>query len=217
MDFLKSILDKFLPGYYAKDIPLSEVKMKLPEKKLSIRYNPQRDNALRPSGACNVTSVQICLSPASNVTDDELFRRANSPQMKAWVKKNYPKLEDRYFKEDRMNILWPVLEKLARDEIGKEYVKWWEPGVPFEDLMKKIRNEIDLGYPCVIGGKFTPSGHIVAVVGYNDRGLICHDPWGVAPEYKNHNGAYVVYEYEYLKKIMSGRHLFIHADRKIPV
>lgn len=186
-------------------------------KKLDRLYNPQRDNKQRPSGSCNVTSVQMAIQKGSSVTDDQLFLRANSKEMKAWVRKNYPNLEDRYFKEDRMNILWPVLEKLARDEIGKEYAKWYEPGTPFQELMQKIRGQIDLGYPVVVGGRFTASGHIILVVGYSPTGLICHDPYGVAPDYKNHNGAYVTYSYEYLKKVLSGRHLLIHDDRRVPV
>jgi hypothetical protein len=219
MEFLKTLAKIFNPGLAfpeANKAGIPSEPVPVGEKRLDIVYNTQRDNAHRPSGSCNVTSLQMALGKYVKVKDDDLFERANSKEMKAWVRKSFPNLEERYFREDRMNIIWAVLEKLAREEIGKEYAKWHEPGVPFEDLMKRIRNEIDMGYAVVIGGRFTASGHIVCVVGYNEAGLVVHDPWGVAPKYTDRNGAYVTYSYEYLKKIMSGRHLLVHADRRTP-
>ena len=208
----------FLKGLFGKNtevvVPQEPVTF---GKVLSVTYNTQRDNKHRPGGSCNVTSVQMCLSLGSKVTDDELFERANSKAMQDWVSKRNPHIYDPQIQQGNLNIVWDVLEKIARDEIGVEYAKHWEPGLSWDLFKAKLIAEIEQGYPIVVGGRFTASGHIIAIVGYNENGFVCHDPYGVAPDYTNHNGAYVTYGYDYMKAKLSTRHLFIHADRRIPI
>jgi hypothetical protein len=52
--------------------------------------------------------------------------------------------------------------------------------------------------PVVIGTKFG-QGHIILIVGETEKDWICHDPYGVAPDYKKTDGAYVYYDKQWLK------------------
>jgi hypothetical protein len=52
-------------------------------------------------------------------------------------------------------------------------------------------------------------GHIILAVGYDDKNLIVHDPYGNAlTNYKDTNGEYVSYPDEYLKKFFVNNLLF---------
>lgn len=48
----------------------------------------------------------------------------------------------------------------------------------YEGTFEQIRRHIDAGRPVVMHGDFTPSGHIVVVVGYDRDHLIVNDPSG---------------------------------------
>jgi lysozyme len=48
----------------------------------------------------------------------------------------------------------------------------------YNGTWKQIRDEIDLGRPVVIHGRFTASGHIIVVIGYDELGYYCNDPAG---------------------------------------
>lgn len=41
-------------------------------------------------------------------------------------------------------------------------------------------------------------GHIILAVGYNDTGLICHDPYGKLPYSDHSSGENVLYSYDLL-------------------
>lgn len=49
----------------------------------------------------------------------------------------------------------------------------------YNGTWKQIRDEIDQGRPVVIHGRFTASGHIIVVIGYDEKGYYCNDPAGV--------------------------------------
>jgi hypothetical protein len=54
-----------------------------------------------------------------------------------------------------------------------------------------------------------PAGHIILGIGYDDIHIICNDPFGNAKtDYKDHDGASVYYEDEFLKKYFTGRLLY---------
>jgi len=48
----------------------------------------------------------------------------------------------------------------------------------YEGSIAQIKRHIDAGRPVVIHGYFTGSGHIMTVIGYNNTGLVVHDPSG---------------------------------------
>lgn len=179
---------------------------------IEIPYNTQRNNKANQNGQCNVTSLQMALSRGSNITDNELYEMCNTQEMKDWAWKNYPgKDMAKCIKNNNLNIVWPVLERVGGMVIGKQFVKYKE-----KQPIEVIKAEIDKGYCVVFGGAFTRAGHIVCAVGYTDLGLVCHDPFGVAPDYRDRDGAYVVYSYPYLAKIRSGRILMVHYDKQNP-
>lgn len=43
---------------------------------------------------------------------------------------------------------------------------------------KQVKAWLIQGNPAVTHGYFTPSGHVVAIVGYNEQGFIVNDPYG---------------------------------------
>lgn len=48
----------------------------------------------------------------------------------------------------------------------------------YKGTWKEIRDQIDQGRPVVIHGRFTASGHIIVIIGYDDKGYWCNDPAG---------------------------------------
>jgi len=119
----------------------------------------QRDNYFNPSGACNVTSVAMCLLNAGirgdgsyEQLEDQLYARCtdrgysrHSPQGLKQLAESYPNIRNNF------------------TDCGT-----------FDD----IREALTEGIGCVLHGYFTRFGHIIAVKGYDERGLIVNDPWG---------------------------------------
>ena len=64
--------------------------------------------------------------------------------------------------------------------------------VPFDDLRSLIN-----GGPVILGTSKLgglPGGHIILAIGYDDDGIICHDPYGNAlSQYESANGAGIMY------------------------
>jgi GH24 family phage-related lysozyme (muramidase) len=48
----------------------------------------------------------------------------------------------------------------------------------YKGTWKEIRDQIDQGRPVVIHGRFTGSGHIIVIIGYDEKGYWCNDPAG---------------------------------------
>ncbi|NJM61981.1 MAG: C39 family peptidase [Oscillatoriales cyanobacterium RU_3_3] len=125
--------------------------------KLNVPFKSQLDNQLNPTGACNVTSIAMCLAyfgvepQGVDQLEDELFQymqrkglSRHSPQDLARVVRDYGKKDD--------FTVWGTFER--------------------------CRDHIAAGNPCVIHGYFTSFGHIIVLVGYDDKGFIVHDPYG---------------------------------------
>jgi len=73
----------------------------------------------------------------------------------------------------------------------------------YNGTWKQIRDQIDQGRPVVIHGRFTASGHIIVVIGYDENGYYCNDPAGKWEQYNGDsyldnpkNGAGVYYKEE---------------------
>lgn len=62
--------------------------------------------------------------------------------------------------------------------------------------------------PVVVHGYFTPSGHVICLIGYSDRGFIVNDPYGewfadgyVRNDAANpHRGQGLTYSYDMIKQ-----------------
>lgn len=77
----------------------------------------------------------------------------------------------------------------------------------YNGTWKEIRDQIDLGRPVVIHGRFTASGHIIVIIGYDEKGYWCNDPAGKWAQVNDDsyadnpkNGAKVYYQEEAMWK-----------------
>ncbi|QIZ70854.1 C39 family peptidase [Oxynema aestuarii] len=126
---------------------------------LPVPYLTQLDNVNNPHGSCNVTCVAMCLG------------YFNHP-----LKNSYGKqLEDELYEYCLNNGLSrhsPTdLQKLIQIYGYKDD---FQPDAKWGDVKKWL----DAGNPCISHGWFTRSGHIIAIVGYNEKGWIVNDPYG---------------------------------------
>lgn len=160
------------------------------ETKLNVPYKSQRDNMENPSGSCNVTCMAMCLEflgakrkETTGQFEDELYRYAERNRLSRHSPHDLAKIVEDYGCRDEF-----------RADATIEQVKDWLAG----------------GKPAVIHGYFTSFGHIVALVGFNDKGFLVHDPWGEwnswgynlnIPGVDNTKGRYVQYSYEMIKRL----------------
>jgi len=148
------------------------------EKVLNVRYFTQRDNRNDPYGTCNVTSVAMCLDyygvrpkVVGKQLEDELFE---------------------YIKANRMQVtLHSDLVKVFK---AYGVTSIFSTTTAYQDIKRYLQKDC----PVVFSGKFTPPGHIVVIVGYNDDEgyYIIHDPWGDwNTGYTKQDGRFVKYSY----------------------
>ena len=126
---------------------------------LKVPFHPQYDNVYHPNTSCFATSASMALAyygvkPVGSLTlEDEL----------------YLYLTDNGF--DRFS--WQDIAYF----IGK-YGCYGEPNTG--GTFAIIKSALDQGQPVILGTYFTHGGHIVLIKGYDQYGLVCHDPWGKA-------------------------------------
>lgn len=153
--------------------------------KLPVPYKSQRDNSNNPDGACNVTSIAMCLEflgiprrRSSGQFEDELYGYALGRGL------------SRHNPNDLATI---VRDYGARDAFDSHAT------------VSAVKDWLASGNPAVTHGYFTKSGHIVVLVGYDDAGFIVHDPYGEwfasgydrnDPVGKNDKGKFRHYSYD---------------------
>lgn len=128
------------------------------EIKLPVPYKSQRDNADNPDGACNVTSIAMCLEylkiprrHSEGQFEDELYNYALDQGLSRHEGEHLAHIVRDYGAKDRFTTTATI-----------EEVKDW----------------LASGNPAVVHGYFTHFGHIIALVGYDSNGFIVHDPYG---------------------------------------
>ncbi len=161
-------------------------------------YKPQLDNYYNPTGACNVTSMAMCLQflgkpRRDNIGqfEDELYEYA--------LNKGY----NRWNPYDLVKI---VIDYGAKDTFKEN------------GTFEEIKDWLVDGNPTVIHGYFTSFGHIMPVVGYDETGLFVHDPYGewFASGYDNNaSGAYLHYSYDLIRRVcMADGNFWVHFISK---
>jgi Peptidase_C39 like family len=181
---------------YPKQIPTT---MKLP-----IPYKSQRDNELNPDGACNVTSLAMCLrflgvprKESVGQFEDELYDYAIRNDLSRHNPYDLAKIVEAYGCRDNF-----------RTDGTIEMVKEW----------------IAEGKPAVIHGYFTDFGHIVVMAGYDEAGFLVHDPfgewnsWGYdrnEPGWHDNKGEYIHYSYGMIRRLcIPDNNLWVHYISK---
>ena len=122
-------------------------------------YFSQLDNVQNPSGSCNVTAIAMCLHYLG-------IRPKDSRQQ----------LEDElYVKCDRSG--WSRHDPLGLKRVAESY-EGIKDDFTTAGTLDAIKGALIAGKPCVIHGYFTRSGHIIAIKGFTETGLIVNDPYG---------------------------------------
>ena len=166
---------------------------------LPIPYFSQLNNEQNPHGSCNVTSVAMCLvyfghqglSPSGEQLEDELYRYCSDNGLSRHSPTDLAKLIEIYgYKDD------------------------FQPDAKWGDVKKWLA----AGNPCIAHGWFTRSGHIITIVGYNDKGWIVNDPYGEWYEWgyeTSVSGKGLTYTYGMMKQVCgSDGDLWIHYVSK---
>lgn len=163
-------------------------------KLLNVPFFPQTDNIFNPNGSCNVTSIAMCLSFLGIVGDG-----------------GYEQLEDQLY---QLSLDRDLSRHSPTDLAQLVKLKGKKDNFIHSGTIKQLRNHIDRGFPTVIHGYFTRFGHIIECHGYDDRHLICHDPYGnYLDGYSSDvmNGKNVKYSYDLIKRVcMPDGDLWLH-------
>lgn len=169
-----------------------------PTVRLGIPYRSQMDNLNNPTGACNVTSIAMCLDflriPRRRRTgqfEDELYEYAIAKGYSRW---------DPY-----------DLAKIVRDYGAQDY---FTENATIDDVQDWLAS----GNPAVIHGYFTSFGHIIVAAGYDSEGLFVHDPYGewFPTGYDTTvSGAYLHYSYRLIRSVcMADGDFWVHFISK---
>jgi GH24 family phage-related lysozyme (muramidase)/uncharacterized protein YvpB len=125
---------------------------------LPVPYLSQRDNSENPNGACNVTSFAMMFGYFG------ITKRTNAAQFEDELY--------RYMEDNGLARHSPIdLRNMARA---------YGLIVDFDSkaTIEHVKKHLSSGRPVVIHGYFTSFGHIIVIIGYDEKGFIVHDPYG---------------------------------------
>jgi len=153
------------------------------EVRLAVPYKSQLDNWHNPTGACNVTSLAMCL---------EYLGAARKTFVGQFEDELYEYMEGR------------ALSRHSPYDLA-ETARAYGCSDRFESAatIEGVRQWLRAGNPAVAHGFFTSFGHIIAVVGYDSNGLIVHDPYGewFPGGYRTElSGAFLHYSYDLIAR-----------------
>jgi uncharacterized protein YvpB len=154
---------------------------------LDIPYKSQLDNWENPTGACNVTSIAMCLEYL------RADRRSEYSQYKQFEDELYQYALDRGYSRHSPYDL----EKIVKDYNRNDHFTTSATIEQVKDWLADLN-------PAVVHGYFTSYGHIVVLVGYDDSGFIVHDPYGewFSTGYRTDlSGAYLHYSYRLIRRL----------------
>ncbi|NJO43287.1 MAG: C39 family peptidase [Cyanobacteria bacterium CRU_2_1] len=158
--------------------------------KLAIPYKSQRDNEENPDGSCNVTSLAMCMEFLGTKRkvgygqfEDELYAYAENNGLSRHDPHDLAVIVEKYGCRDDF-----------RPNATIEQAQYW----------------LAAGKPVVIHGYFTSFGHIVVLVGFDEKGFFVHDPYGEwtpagynrnIPGISNEKGKYIHYSYNLIRSL----------------
>jgi hypothetical protein len=165
--------------------------------RLSNEYRSQRNNAIAPEGTCQVTAAIMALEatgigfeyPKDVQPEDHLATLLDSPEAEAKLRKEYPGLSGRPPREVHRILSWAINELLVRANVTTFTTR-----ASIAELLFRIARHRAAS---LVSGRFTPDGHIIALVGFESeqidledapspaaidlsliRQVIVDDPWG---------------------------------------
>jgi GH24 family phage-related lysozyme (muramidase)/uncharacterized protein YvpB len=148
---------------------------------LGVPYRSQRDNSNNPDGSCNVTSAAMCLE-YWGIAENE--GKQLEDEMYEWLINKGLSRHD------------PIDLKKAIEAFGCS--DNFTTRAQIEQIKEALRN----GIPVVVHGWFSTSGHIIVLIGYDEKGFLVHDPYGewTAGGYLNKSGKALHYSYGLIER-----------------
>lgn len=144
--------EKAWPGI---EVPTPKPAPKFP---LAVPFYPQLDNPRFPSGTCNVTSVAMVLAYFG--TKPKNPEEQLEMEVLRWMEDN-------------------GLDRHVHSDLTKAIQHYgYKDTFTTDATIEQIKKHLDLGFPCIVSGMFTPSGHIIVLTGYDSGGFWVNDPYG---------------------------------------
>lgn len=138
-------------------------------KILNVPFYAQNDNEPWFDGAhgsvqCELTSTAMLLAYLKPGVVD-LSRKNGFVEVESYLKSKYRK-----YTQSRGNH--DATTQCLKNEFGVDSV--WRYDLSTKDLVAQI----DKGLPVTIGVEYKTAGHIIIVIGYDNKGFFVHDPYG---------------------------------------
>ncbi len=148
---------------------------------LGVPYRSQRDNSNNPGGSCNVTSAAMCLE-YWGIAENE--GKQLEDEMYEWLINKGLSRHD------------PIDLKKAIEAFGCS--DNFTTRAQIDQIKEALRN----GIPVIVHGWFTSFGHIIVLIGYDEKGFFVHDPYGewTAGGYLNKSGKALHYSYGLIER-----------------
>lgn len=164
--------------------PLSRPQQVASSVRLNVPYKSQLNNWYNPSGSCNVTSIAMCLEYLGVPRYDNRFRQFEDELYQWCLDRGYSRHNPEH------------LAQVVKDYHRKDDFTYW-------GTIERCKDHLRSGNPCVIHGYFTSFGHIIVLVGFDEKGFIVHDPYGEwFPNGYNTSasGSYLHYSYDLIRR-----------------
>ncbi len=174
--------------FFGKHIQLIGEQPEQEHTRLEVPYKSQTDNFYNPTGSCNVTSIAMGL---------EYF----GVQKKTTIQQ----LEDELY----ISMQQLGLSRHSPADLATMVTRYGiKDKLAFNATIEGVQKHLEGGNPAVTHGYFTSFGHIIVLVGYDERGFIVHDPYGEwfpdgydrNDNRNNEKGKFLYYSYDLIRR-----------------
>lgn len=163
---------------------------------INIPYLSQLKNKQNPYGSCNVTSAAMVLDWAGIPVSPDLLYQS---MINRGLSRHSP-------------------YDLAIEIENHGAISTFAPNAKIEQIKEHLKKK----KPIIVHGYFTGFGHIIVIKGFNEKGFICHDPygeWSHSGYIINNNladyGKNIIYSFDLIKRLCDEGGIWTHfVDRK---
>ena len=119
-----------------------------------------------------------------------------------------PEIHEYVYDSEAGGAVWALMVEYAKNQ-GLDSLIDWSPS--FQEAQK----EIDNGYPLILSTQLTSQGHIIATIGYTDKGevIVANDPAGYFVSWE-YDGAAVKYSWDDLKLVKGA--ILVRSPTPVP-